>query len=141
MCVLFCRIPINYPFLEFKKIKLNFIHKFATLILQNFSLFSICEIFNIIDHTRILNFIICKCIRDVHGSETYRTVRCPVRNTSIRTCSNLFELFEQVVYVCFDRSTTALNGLPVIRGSYMFGPISLTRVSHDILSEGINFQF
>ena len=52
-----------------------------------------------------------------------------------------FELFEQVVYVCFDRRTTALTGLPMIRGSYMFGPISLTRISHDILSEGINFQF
>ena len=26
-----------------------------------------------------------------------------------------FELFEQVVYVCFDRRTTALTSLPVIR--------------------------
>ena len=52
-----------------------------------------------------------------------------------------FELFEQVVYVCFDRRTTALTGSPVMRGSYMFGPISLTRASHDILSDGINFQF
>ena len=52
-----------------------------------------------------------------------------------------FELFEQVVYVCFDRRTTALTGSPVMRGSYMFGPISLTRAAHDILSDGINFQF
>ena len=52
-----------------------------------------------------------------------------------------FELFEQVVYVCFDRRTTALAGSPVMRGSYMFGLISLTRASHDMLSEGINFQF
>ena len=49
--------------------------------------------------------------------------------------------FEQVVYICFDRRTTALTGSPVMRGSYMFGPISLTRASHDILSNGINFQF
>ena len=33
------------------------------LILQNLSLFLICEIFNIIDYTRILNFIICICIK------------------------------------------------------------------------------
>ena len=48
--------------------------------------------------------------------------------------------FEQIVYVCFDQRTTALTGSPVMRGSNMFGPISLTRASHDILSEGINFQ-
>ena len=52
-----------------------------------------------------------------------------------------FELFEQFVYVCFDRRTMALTGSPVMRGSYMFGPISLTRASHDILSDGINSQF
>ena len=52
-----------------------------------------------------------------------------------------FELFEQVVYVCFDRRTTALTGSPVMRGSYMLGPISLTRALHDISSDGINFQF
>ena len=47
--------------------------------------------------------------------------------------------FEQVVYVCFDRRATVLTGSPVMRGSYMCGPISLTRASHDILSDGINF--
>ena len=31
--------------------------------MQNFSLFSICELLNIIDHTRILNFIIFICIK------------------------------------------------------------------------------
>ena len=30
---------------------------------------------------------------------------------------------------------------PVVRGSYILGPISLTRAAHDILSEGINFEF
>ena len=30
---------------------------------------------------------------------------------------------------------------PVVRGSYIFGPISLTRALHDILSEWINFEF
>ena len=40
-----------------QQIKLSFMH-IRILILQNFFSFLICEIFNIIDHTRILNFII-----------------------------------------------------------------------------------
>ena len=49
-------------YFRIQQIKLIFIH-IRILILQNFYLFSICEIFNIIDHTRILNFIICICIK------------------------------------------------------------------------------
>ena len=42
-----------------------------------------------------------------------------------------------VVYISFDRLTTVLA-----RGAwFLFGPIFLPRVSHDIVGEGVNFQF
>ena len=43
--------------------------------------------FTIVEVQKFLKLV----TRDVHGSETFRTVRWPVRNTSIWTCSNLFE--------------------------------------------------
>ena len=58
--VLFFKFLINHPISLNKK--LSSIH-IRILILQNFSLFSICEVLNIIDHTRISNFIIVICIK------------------------------------------------------------------------------
>ena len=56
MCVLFFKFAINDPVSQFNE-KICFL-LIRILILQSCSLFSVCEIFNIIDHTRILNFII-----------------------------------------------------------------------------------
>ena len=56
MCIIFLNFN-KLSYFRIQQMKLSFIH-IRILILQNFSLFSVCEIFNIIDYTRILNFII-----------------------------------------------------------------------------------
>ena len=61
VCIIF-KISNKLSYFRIQQIKLSFIH-IRILILQNFSLSLICEIFNIIDQTRILNFIICICIK------------------------------------------------------------------------------
>ena len=59
--------------------------------------------------------------RDVHGSETYRTVRCPVRNTSIRTCSN-----SRIVRTVRTFRTIRTSCLRLLRSTY-HGSHRLTR--------------
>ena len=44
MFVLFCKFPIKYPISEFKRNNLSFIHV-RILIMQNLSLFSMCDFF------------------------------------------------------------------------------------------------
>ena len=62
MCVLFFQNSHKWSYFRIQQKNVSFIH-IRILILQNFSLFSICEFFNIIDHIHILNFIICTCIK------------------------------------------------------------------------------
>ena len=60
-CIIF-RNSNEVSYFRIQQIKFSFIH-IRILILQIFYLFLIYEIFNIIDHTRILNLIICICIK------------------------------------------------------------------------------
>ena len=60
MCIIF-QIFNKLSYFRIQQIKLSFLH--IRLILQNFSLFSICEIFNIIDHTYI----------EFHNFDTHKT--------------------------------------------------------------------
>ena len=64
VCIIF-QNSYALSYLRIQQIKLSFLH-IRILILLNFSLFLICLIFNIIDHTRILNFIICICTIKLH---------------------------------------------------------------------------
>ena len=52
ICIFFFKFSINDSISEFNEKSISFIY-IRILILQNFSLFSICEFFNTIDHTRI----------------------------------------------------------------------------------------
>ena len=64
VCIIF-RKSNTLSYFRIQKIKLSFIH-ICILILQIFSFLLICEIFNIIDHTRILNLIIWICKLHIH---------------------------------------------------------------------------
>ena len=57
-----CNMILQWIQMDIQQIKLSFIY-IRILISHFFSLFLISEIFNIIDHKRILNFIICICIK------------------------------------------------------------------------------
>ena len=117
VCIIF-QIFNKLSYFRIQQIKLSFIH-LLILILQNFSLFPICEIFNITDHTRTLNFIICICIKlHIHlykfsniyflqcTLQHWGTYCISITSSSIRSILCIPSLYFHAACMLFDRSLT-----------------------------------